>query len=315
MYQSFQRFDNLLFCLTYGTSLDKERKKPLTAEYVWNLLKDKQEVLEWAIQTEKYKGRDVFCGTTICDYILRDYENTNQEIYTKLAKQVLSNVDLIHRGPGGVSFLYLVVSNKDFPLTEKEKETVLSEAMKMYRTTMWKQTELEFEKRLEEKGFDDNKTVVAEFGGQSQPVGAKSFWQYMYAVYGASHLNHGYTPYDIRYRILKNNNWSKEEKAKFINDFWAEQDEYDDVLEQLEWGIVNDDANFFEIDKEGNHLIEIDNIYDLTKDDILNLFASQGKSQKEAESLIEEIELCRYMHEVRPMQWERADENEIKIQI
>ena len=316
MEKSFERFDNLLFGVTYGTPLDKKNLEPFTSTYVWGLIKEHRAVLEWAIKVHKDRfGKDQVNGTTICDFMLRDYKNIDQALYTELARNVLSNIDLAHRGPSGVSYLCLVLANKEFPLSEEEKAFVVDEAMKQYGTTRWEKTKQEFEKKLEEGGFNDNQTVYAEFGGQSQPVGAKTFLEYLHEVYGASFsLRHGYEPYDIRYRILRNKNWSDEEKDTFIKEFWADAEDYDKILEKLEWGIVNDDVNF-EIDDVGTLAIEIDDLYDISKEKLISLFASKNKSQEEAEELFEEIELCRHMHKVRPMQWERADENEIKIQI
>ena len=46
---------------------------------------------------------------------------------------------------------------------------------------------------------------------------------------------HGRGDFDIRYWILRNSNWTSKEKQKLIMDFWADDDVYDEVLEQWEW--------------------------------------------------------------------------------
>lgn len=55
---------------------------------------------------------------------------------------------------------------------------------------------------------------------------------------------HGSGDFDIRYWILRNPNWSLDEKKKLILNFWVYDEEYDETLEQLEWGIVTDHLNY-----------------------------------------------------------------------
>ena len=45
-------------------------------------------------------------------------------------------------------------------------------------------------------------------------------------------MGQGY--FDIRYHILRNPNWTLEEKQRLIMDFWYDDDDYEEALEQWE---------------------------------------------------------------------------------
>ena len=47
----------------------------------------------------------------------------------------------------------------------------------------------------------------------------------------------------------------KTEKQKLIMDFWSDEKTYDETLEQWEWGIINDSANF-----KDNHVSQLKKI-------------------------------------------------------
>lgn len=55
---------------------------------------------------------------------------------------------------------------------------------------------------------------------------------------------HGIGSFDIRYLILRNANWTLEEKQKLIMDFWDSDKVYDECVEDWELNIVNDPANY-----------------------------------------------------------------------
>lgn len=50
--------------------------------------------------------------------------------------------------------------------------------------------------------------------------------------------------FDIRYQILMNPNWSIEEKANLVYDFYGNDELWDETLEQWEWAIINDSMNY-----------------------------------------------------------------------
>ena len=95
------------------------------------------------------------------------------------------------------------------------------------------------------------------------------YWDY--AVEEAMHhrMSHGGRVYDLRYQILRNFNWSLEEKRKLVYDFY--EDEYDFMLhlDAFERKVIRHPANF----RENNiSLIELDKIYDYDLVDLENKY-------------------------------------------
>lgn len=113
---------------------------------------------------------------------------------------------------------------------------------------------------------------------------------------------HGRGDFDIRYWILRNPNWTIEEKQKLIMEFWVNDDDYDETLEQWEWGVVNDKANY-----QGEPTPPFDR-YDLfyTTDVVYEYLLDYHKDKATTDRLWDEIQFCKKMHELRPMQWETS---------
>lgn len=111
-----------------------------------------------------------------------------------------------------------------------------------------------------------------------------------------AHRNSGF--FGIEYYILKNPNWTLEEKQKLIMDFWENDEDYDEYLEQWEWEVVNDNENY-----KGNSLPPFDR-YDLFNDWTYEKLLRYHQNQEITDRIWEEIEFCRQMHELRPQQWE-----------
>lgn len=106
-----------------------------------------------------------------------------------------------------------------------------------------------------------------------------------------NNITHGYGEYDIRYYILKSENWTEEEKARLLKDFYPRQEEYEEVLDAWEWGIVNEGLSY-------GPALEKSELYEYSYDQIhLNY-----QNQEVADSLWSEIEFCRQMHKLRT--WE-----------
>ena len=113
---------------------------------------------------------------------------------------------------------------------------------------------------------------------------------------------HGQGSFDISYWILRNPNWTKEEKKKLVMSFFDDDDYYDETLEQWEWAVVNDPANY-----QGKAFPPFDR-YDLfyTTDYGYEYLLGYHKDKKTTDRLWEEIEFCKMMHKLRPMQFETA---------
>lgn len=112
-----------------------------------------------------------------------------------------------------------------------------------------------------------------------------------------SGTTHGTGEYDIRYQILRNDNWSLEEKQKLIMDFWSHDETYDEFLEQWEWGVINDSVNF-----KDNPLSQLDknNLYEYSYEILLKFYGDKETTDR----IWDEIRFCKQMHQLRPQQWE-----------
>lgn len=106
-----------------------------------------------------------------------------------------------------------------------------------------------------------------------------------------NNITHGYGEYDIRYYILRNQNWTEEEKSRLIMDFYPRQEEYENMLDAWEWGIVNGCVGY-------GLILDKSELYEYSYDQIHELY----QNQEVADSLWSEIEFCRQMHKLRT--WE-----------
>lgn len=263
--KNVREIDNELYNSIYGLP----RKGNVIS--IWNNIKKDDELLMDAISIEKDKfgERDIVRGITICDYMLLNYQDVKQEIYQKLIDTIYSNPDvarIVLDGPsnGGYSYLLMTLWNNDLVLTEEQKKFAVNEAMNKIVTIKYQKEEL-FSNKLDEIGSDTQA--------------------------------HGVLPFDIRYYILRNSNWTVLEKAKLVYDFFEDSKNYDEVLEQWEWDIINDPANC-----KDNDLPRFDKceLYYYTYDQLLEIYISKEVTDK----IWAEIEFCKLMHALRPQQWE-----------
>lgn len=107
---------------------------------------------------------------------------------------------------------------------------------------------------------------------------------------------HGTGEFDIRYHILRNPNWSLDEKQKLIMVFWYDDETYDEYLEQLERGIINDSANFK--DNQVSQLEKFD-LYEYSYEMLLKFYGDKRTTDR----IWNEIQFCKQMHQLRPQQW------------
>lgn len=101
---------------------------------------------------------------------------------------------------------------------------------------------------------------------------------------------HGFDAFDIRYWILRSSNWTEEEKQILIKNFWHNDDEYSESLNYWEWEIIN----------KSDGILEIDNIYYYTYEDVLDLI----KDKKHTDDLWTDITFCHLAHKLRPTNYE-----------
>lgn len=166
-------------------------------------------------------------------------------------------------------------------------------------TTRWQQSEEEFSKKLDDMGISDNNTTFINIDGCINPIGRKSGSQYMNYMFSTLSTTqaHGTGEFDIRYHILRNPNWSLDEKQKLIMDFWCDDETYDEYLEQWEWGIINDSANF-----KDNHVSQFEkfDLYEYSYEMLLKFYGDKETTDR----MWDEIQFCKQMHQLRPQQWE-----------
>ena len=280
--------------LYYQKYIKKDYEKLNT---LWNKVKDNKELLGEAIIVTKNKfGEDTLESLIICELMLITYDKVDNEIYQKLVSTIYTNEQIARKvldgaANGGFSFLLYTLFNQKLKLTSEQKAFAVNEAMNKKGTTRYKKIRETYKQELAEQGVNDDQTVVVDLDGMKTPVGAHTFNTYMFGMmYGMSEmLAHGQGDYDIRYHILRNSNWTNEEKKKLIHEFWYNPKVYEERLEQWEWGIIND-ASY------ENIILEIWMLYDYTYQDILELSLN---NKEKADNIWDEINFCRTMRELR----------------
>lgn len=275
---------------------------------IWSKIKDNKEILTKAIQVTKNKFNtgDTLLGITIADLMLINYRDIDNNVYQQLINTIYNNQDIARTvldgaSNGGYSFLLMSLWNHKIKLTEKQKQFVVSEAMYKIGTVYWHHQQECFSKKLTAKGITDEKTVFINLDGFKTPIGQKTQSEYLNYLINSlgNEQAHGVGCYDIRYCILRNPNWTKEEKRSLINDFWYDDENYADTLEEWEWGIINDSVNY---QTEYTVELEKDYLYQYCYQDLFKFY----NSKKDADKIWEEINFCRQMHQLRKPYWKKT---------
>lgn len=268
-----REYDSQLYMSIYQ-SCKKGRYNEL-----WEKIKleqDKEGLLRDAIRKTKNKwGESTVVGVTICDCILKDYEDIEKDIYQELINLIYSEPSIARIVVGSVggifrfqnsSFLVQTLCNHELVLNEEQKEFAVSEAMNTYGTT------------LAEKENIPNNFIQ------------KRCFQ-----------NHGTGEYDIRYQILMNPNWTIEEKSNLIYEFYKDDDLWDETLDQWKLGIVNDCANY---KGSPSSCLNISDLYNYKYEELSKIYQDKATT----DDIWEEILLCELFHQMRPQQWELNNE-------
>ena len=293
----------------------KRMIKGINPNDIWESIKNNKDLLIWAIKPikDKFGEKDLVNGLAICDTILSNYDGIDNDIYQELIDLIYSNEQIariVQNGysNGGYSYLLMTLWNPDLKLTEKQKAFAVKEAMNKIGTTKYHQDEEKYSKKLEESGLTDSSTILINFDGSINPVGAKTASEYFNNLINSlsDTQAHGKGDFDIRYWILRNPNWTIEEKQKLVMDFWYDSETYDEALEAWEWNIVNYE-NMCDLDVFSP--IEKDELYRYSYDDLLNNF----RNRKMVNIIWEEIQFCKLMHKLRPQKWELEYESAIKL--
>ena len=295
-----EKLDDIFYKSIYGI--------PRVGNYneIWDRIKSSPEVLRKSVQVkrDKFDENDIVKGLTICNAMLIDYKCVDDVAYNDLINSIYTNPDIARivlngASNGGFSFLLMSLWNHNLKLTEEQKAFAVNEAMNKIGTTRWKQNEEDFSKKLDDNGISDDNTSFINIDGCVNQIGQKSGSQYMNYMFSTTSKTqaHGTGEFDIRYHILRNPNWSSEEKQKLIMDFWCDDETYDEYLDEWEWGIINDSANF---KNNLTLLLEKSYLYEYTYDMLLKFY----KDKETIDRIWNEIQFCKQMHELRPQQWE-----------
>lgn len=296
-----EKLDNELYIARYGIPRIGD------ANSIWNRIRGNSDVLMEAVKVSKnkWKNGDTVNGLAISDFMLVDYKNVNHVAYNELIKSIYTNRDIARivvdgASNGGYSFLLMSLWNHNWILTDEQKAFAVDEAMNKIGTTRYKKISSEYSKKLDEQGITDDVTTIIEIDGCVNPIGAKSkneYFNYIFSVLSDTQA-HGVGAFDIRYCILRNPNWTLEEKQKLIMEFWEDDETYDEYLEQWEWGVVNDAVDYKE-----DSLPPFDR-YDLFNEWTYEMLLKYFGNKEITDRIWEEIDFCKKMHELRPQQWE-----------
>lgn len=295
-----EKIDNELYMSTCGILRDKDYNE------IWSKIKTNPKILREAvkIKRDKFNEKDTVKGITISEAILREYDSVDKIAYNCLINYIYTNSDIARivingASNGGFSFLLLSLFNHNLKLNERQKSFAVTEAMNKIGTIHWQEKKQKFIKLLDNYGINEINDDLINVEGCINLLSSNTKLQYMNYLFTmlSDTQAHGVGEYDIRYYILKNPNWSLKEKQKLIMDFWSDDEMYDEFLEQWEWGIINDFANY-----NGNFasLLDKQKLYEYSYNNLLNIY----KDKKTADRIWKEIQFCKLMHKLRPQQWE-----------
>ena len=278
----------------------KRNDTTFSCDELWESICKDKGVLKEAVKVKanKKNGKVTLNAKYICDYILFNYESVDEEIYQELIDNIYSNVDIARTvidgaSNGGFSFLLMSLWNRNFKLTEEQKAFAVSEALNKVGTSKFLNDFDKFSNKLEKSGITDDVVDTIYIDGQLYSIGAKNKKEYLYYLsYSASNTQaHGFGVYDIRYQILRNPNWSLEEKRDLAREFWSNDEEYEEFFSNWEYGVCEKST------VDGFSLLSEDEIYDYTYESLSFCY----DDQKFVSEIWEEIQFCRMMKEIRPV--------------
>ncbi len=128
--------------------------------------------------------------------------------------------------------------------------------------------------------------------------------QKQFAVKEAKEI-HGTKPYDIKYEILRNPNWTTKEKRKLVYDFWKDDEAYKKILDEWELYIINNELNNINtinppLSREKLCKYSYPYLYVFYRD------------REIAERMWEKVEFCKDMRTLRPLEKEESFQKIIK---
>lgn len=208
------------------------------------------------------KGESMIQAPTICDCILKNYTKVDETIYQELVNYIYTIPTIARTKAGGVfsksnsSFLVQTLQNHNLILNERQKLTAVTEALSMPGAILSNDSET--------KGTNILKA-------------------------------HGTTPFDIRYEILMNPNWTIEEKANLIYDFYEKDEDFNEVICTWEEDIINN-SSFYS--QKGFQAMDVNKLYCYSEEE-LSQYYPNGEIRK---IIKDEIRMYELFHQMRPYQ-------------
>lgn len=232
----------------------------LPRDMLWPWYRSDKSMLRWAIQPIKDKfGKDSVQGPLICDYMLTYYNDVDKDLYLELFALIFEHIDIARYSVDGDrrSFLMMILYNFDLRLLDEEKELITNEALHCYGT----------------KTMENQDT------------------------YGNVVVAHGQGIYDIKYWILRNPNWSIDEKQHLVYELWANDEEYEEVLSQWEYELFN--SNSLYVVNPEKYSIEFNpaEMYEYSYEYFLEMYNDDSI----AEEVWQEVQFLKLMHILRPV--------------
>lgn len=280
--KDIKKIDDELYKYTY---IEKDATK---ANELWQKIRKDKTLLNDAIKVvkDKFNEKDTLKALAIADRILISYDEVDKTIYNKLIDIIYSNINIARivldgYSNGGYSFLLMSLWNEDLVLNREKKVFAVYEAM---------------HKTGSKKDVKESNDYLKEYNNDYIGLYFNNL------VKSLSTVNaHGRGAFDIRYYILRNKNWSKEEKEKLIYDFYQNDELYEALLEEWEFSLLN------ELSTEATSIYMEDLLY--LKEEYLKKYFDKETTKK----IMDEISFLKLMHEIRPQKWEKEFSKQLKM--
>ncbi|MBQ6323756.1 MAG: hypothetical protein IJI22_02870 [Bacilli bacterium] len=203
-----ENLEKISINLLKSTYFDQDMNKYIE---LWKEIKKDENILNQAIELKRAEdGTQTVQYPIIAEAMLLNYDNVNKKYYNKLINLIFSNISVARTFVAGkeknpASFLILALWNKDLKLTKEQKDFAETEALKRIQEQKIQQDPVS-----KELNIDPFKTALV----------------------------HGTDPYDIKYYLLTNPNWTHLDKIDLADKFWQSDKEFQEYLEQLEDSIL-----------------------------------------------------------------------------
>ena len=322
--EEVKKIDNEIYRIAYRNQRSTfAYRDAIGIQEIWNRIKGNNNILEIATRVvrDKFDSRDTFLAPTIVECMLidgsiekvdpnqlslfDDYEVYNN-LYQSLINNIYSNTDLARKvldgySNGGYSFLLYTLFDDNLDLTEEQKAFAIEEAMHKIGTRKYEKTMQDYKEEMNKKGITDKLTVIAPEIG---PIGAETFNMYFAGMLCSLNENqaHGSHEYDIRYHILKNHNFA-DKMEKLVYDFYADDEDYDRIVDYWEWDIVNLCRS--EDDYNEEPALYVDEVLFISEEEVF-----ERLPHERAVRVIEEIRFIKKLHEIREPKYRHLCEYE-----